>query len=123
MLTEAQLKLLEEVAPWWAKRIRKNNLKSTRMYSLSNPDSCVVGEAHQAKKLPEDERYWYSWKNPGYCKSCDNHGVRMHTSAAKAPDYDFLTNRHYMRTPRFDSQVRRFLTHFVKVHAKKGKEV
>ena len=117
MLTEAQLKLLDEIAPWWAKRIRKGgDFRNTRAYSIFNPDSCIVGEAHQSKVKPHDEKYWNRYGH-GHCVSCDNSGTRM-TFAAQAPDYNIETNRHYMRTPKLDTQVKRFLTHFVKVHYK-----
>ena len=115
MLTEAQLKLLDEIAPWWAKRIRKGNLKPTRTYTLGDPDKCVVGEAHQSRKKSELERYWLQG-GIEYCFTCDNQGMNMHQKA-KPPDYD-INRPHYIRTPAFDTQVGRFLTHFVKVHRK-----
>lgn len=109
MLTEAQLKLLDEIAPWWAKRIRKGNLKSTRTWALYDPDKCVAGEAHKSKKKPQPERYWFAPGN-AYCNTCRKNGDNMECAARRADTWT------YERTPRFDTQVKRFLTHFVKVH-------
>lgn len=109
MLTETQLKLLDEIAPWWAKRIRKGNLKPTRTYTLADPDKCMEGEAHQSKKKPLYERYWFSGADAkAYCSFCNRNGFQL-----------VRYGKDGSRNTKFDTYVKRFLTHFVKVHRPK----
>jgi hypothetical protein len=98
---------LETIAPLWAARIKKGKLNPTRKFNLADPNRCIVGEAHGFTSP------YYIRGETEHCKTCTIAGIKICDAASTV--HTFI-NRKYEKTPAFDKQVKRFVTHFMKMH-------
>jgi hypothetical protein len=101
---------LQELAPLWFAKIEKGKLNPTRKLSLAKPDRCIIGEAYGF------HAGYYIRGEKEYCRACANMGNKLCDYASTARTFD----RKYVRTAKFDSQLKRFVTHFTKVHKPKN---
>jgi hypothetical protein len=96
---------LETISPLWAEKLKRGNLNPTKKMNLSDPETCLVSEA-----------WGFGSDYLHKCVTCMNHGARI---CDKASTRTTFLDKKYVKTPEFDTAVKRFVTHFVKKHGKK----
>jgi len=105
---KAILDELESIAPVWARAFKKKGPVESvgKKRDISDPQTCVVGEA---------------WKGELYgirCIPCFNASMRLYKVVTDGEGEDYLWEE-YGKVGSFKQELRKFVTHFKKVHKKK----